>query len=512
MNLGNLVFTGGEDDPGTIETLQRFGFKQPSEVSATVRGWHFGRYAAMRSARAREALTELMPALLAALARGGDADQAFIAFDRFLAGLPAGLQFFSLLQANPKQLDLIAMILNAAPRLAEQISSRPRVLDAVLDPGFFGPLPKTAELTAMISSVMPEDVPLDELADRARTLGREQMFRIGVRVLSDTLTAEEAGSAYSDLATLLLARLHVAVTADMEAKHGTFPAGASCVIAMGKLGSREMTASSDLDLMLIYDAAPDADYSDGAKPLSVSQYYARLAQRLITAISAPTSEGVLYEVDMRLRPSGSKGPVATSFASFVQYQSESAWTWEKLALTRARVIGGAGNLAARLDAAIRASLVEKRNEETTRKDVLDMRKLMLAEHKPSSVWDIKRIRGGLVELEFIVQYLQIVHAAEAPGILSTNSLEALELLAAADLLPHDDVRPLRDACKLYQRLTQLLRLAFAGVFDPAAAPRGLRDMVARAASAPDINVAETILTDTQAAVAMVFDRLIGPPA
>ncbi|MGH6908117.1 MAG: bifunctional [glutamine synthetase] adenylyltransferase/[glutamine synthetase]-adenylyl-L-tyrosine phosphorylase, partial [Aestuariivirga sp.] len=327
-DTGSLVFTGGEDDPETIETLTRMSYRGASEVSATIRGWHFGRYAATRSARAKELLTELMPALLNALARTGDADQAFLAFDRFLGGLPAGVQLFSLLKANPRLLDLVTAILGTAPRLAEQLSRRPKVLDAVLDPGFFGPLPSAEELRCNIASVIPDETPLDEVVDRARVLGKEQAFRIGVRVLSETVSAVDAGMAFSDLAGLLLDRLHRAVSADAERRHGT-AGGRSVVLAMGKLGGREMTAGSDLDLILVYDA-----------DVSASQYFARLTQRFIAAITAPTAEGTLYEADMRLRPSGSKGPVAASLDSFLSYHRDSAWTWEKLALTRARPVCG----------------------------------------------------------------------------------------------------------------------------------------------------------------------------
>ena len=219
-DAGSLVFTGGEDDPETIETLARMGYRSPSEVSATIRGWHFGRYAATRSARARELLTELMPKLLKALADMGDADLAFLAFDKFLGGLPAGVQLFSLLKANPRLLDLLATILGSAPRLAEQLSRRPKVLDAVLDPGFFGAMPTAGEMGQVIASAMPPGVPLDEVADRARVVGKEQAFRIGVRVLSETVSAVDAGTAFSQLAGLLLGRLHAAVGEEAERRHG----------------------------------------------------------------------------------------------------------------------------------------------------------------------------------------------------------------------------------------------------------------------------------------------------
>jgi len=507
---GSLVFTGGEDDPETIETLTAMGFRGASEISATIRGWHFGRYAATRSARARELLTELMPALLTALARTGDADPAFLAFDRFLGGLPAGVQLFSLLKANPRLLDLLATILGTAPRLAEQLSRRPKVLDAVLDPGFFDALPTAAEIAASLATAMPPGTPLDDVVDRARIIGKEQAFRIGVRVLSETVSATDAGTAFSDLAGLLLSRLYQAVAADLESRHGRFAGGRSAVMAMGKLGGREMTAGSDLDLIVIYDADADDLQSDGPRPLSLNQYYARYTQRLVTALSAPTAEGVLYDVDMRLRPSGNKGPAAASYAGFRSYQQGSAWTWEKLALTRARVVCGDASLKADLEAAVRDALCAPRDPAATRADVLAMRKLMLKEHGQTGPWDIKRARGGLVEVEFIAQTLQLLHAPGIPEVLDSNTLSAYGKLAAAGCLGAVEGEVLRRACGLYQRLTQVLRLCVSGAYDPRKSPAGLNRIVASAAACPDIASAEALLTDTQSEVARLFDRLVGP--
>ena len=507
---GSLVFTGGEDDPETIETLSRMGYRSPSEVSATIRGWHFGRYAATRSARARELLTELMPKLLAALAAMGDADRAFLAFDSFLAKLPAGVQLFSLLKANPRLLDLLATILGSAPRLAEQLSRRPKVLDAVLDPGFFGAMPSEALMAQAIDSAMTDGLPLDEVADRARIVGKELAFRIGVRVLSETVSAVDAGTAFSQLAGLLLDRLHRAVTEDAERRHGLVPGGRSAVIAMGKLGGREMTAGSDLDLIIVYDAAPGAEMTLGAKPLSINQHYARMTQRLISALSAPTAEGVLYEVDMRLRPSGSKGPVAAKLGSFESYHHESAWTWEKLALTRARPICGDTGLIAELEGVIRHALCEPREASRVLADVIDMRRLMIREQGSTGVWDIKRARGGLVELEFIAQTLQLLHAPPHPQVLDTNTLAALEKLHAAGLVDAAAHASLKAAGLLYHRLTQVLRLCVDGPYEPAASLPALNQLVASAAGAPDIASAEALLADTQAEVARLFDRLVGP--
>ncbi|MGB8316160.1 MAG: DUF294 nucleotidyltransferase-like domain-containing protein, partial [Aestuariivirga sp.] len=386
----------------------------------------------------------------------------------------------------------------------------PRVLDAVLDPGFFDALPRAEEIQAMIASAIPESTPLDEVVDRVRIIGREQMFRVCVRVLSETVSAVEAGSAFSTIAELLLQRLHGAAHQGIKARHGDVVGGRSCVIAMGKMGGREMTASSDLDLMLIYDSEPGIENSNGEKPLSVNQYFTRLTQRLITSITAPTGEGVLFEVDMRLRPSGSKGPVATSLNSFRDYQRDSAWTWEKLALTRARVVSGDAGLAREMTRAIAASLCAGRDAEMTRKDVLDMRRLMVKEQSAAGLWDIKRARGGLMELEFIAQFLQLIHATSDPGILDTNTHAALGKLASAGFIDAPVANDLKDACLLYHRMTQVLRLCVSDAYDPTRSPAGLNQMVARAAVVPDIKAAESLLIESQLRVSAIFDGIIGP--
>ena len=508
-DAGSLVFTGGEDDPETIDTLTRMGFRQASEISATIRGWHFGRYAATRSARARERLTEIMPALLTALGGAGDPDQAFLAFDRFLRGLPTGVQLFSLLRANPQLLQLMATILGTAPRLAEELSQRPKVLDAVLDPTFFETMPGADEMRSAIVTAFLGNSGLEDCIDRARLVGKELMFRIGVRVLTETVSAAEAGATWSALADALIGELLVHVRADLEDRHGAMPGGRVAVVAMGKLGGREMTASSDLDLIIIYDANADAEGSDGPRALSVNQFFTRLTQRLIAALSAPTAEGVLYEVDMRLRPSGSKGPVATHIDSFTAYHRESAWTWEKLALTRARVICGDPDFVAEVGNVITATLKVSRDDRTVRADTLDMRRRMLSEFDRKGIWDLKQTRGGLVEIEFISQMLQIIHAHGHPNILQTNTGLALAGLAAEGLLAPADAEVLNQAGTLYHRLTQILRLCLSKPFDPTDAPDDLVRLIAQAAGVPDIASTEALLSETEDFVAAIFDRLVG---
>ena len=504
----NLVFAGETDDPGTVAALSRMGYARPSDVLAAVRGWHHGRYPAVRSPRARELLTEVQPLLVKALAGTIDPDRAIATFDRFLAELPAGVQLFSLLKANPALMRLVADIMGTAPRLSRILSHRRRLLDAVIDPRTMAALPSADELDAVIGAELAAAQDEQDVLDRARIVGSEQAFLIGVKVLSGSINASEAGYAYARLAESLIAALAWDVEREMERAHGRVPGGGAVVLAMGKLGGREMTASSDLDLIVVYDFDPTAIQSDGPKPLAPSQYYARFTQRLISHLSAPTAEGALYEVDMRLRPSGQKGPVAAQLSTFRDYQANEAWTWEHLALTRARVISGSPELREKVEQDIRATLTRPRDRAIIAKDVRDMRDRIAAEKGTQNIWDLKQVRGGLVDLEFIAQHLQLVHAAERPEILDQNTEAAFRKLSAAGVITAADADRLIQATRLIHNLTQVVRLCIEGAFDPATAPSGLKVLLARAGDAPDFPSLEGEVRESLASVHRLFDQLI----
>ena len=505
---GNMVFTGDSDDPETVATLEAMGFSDPQFVISTVRGWHHGRYAAVRSATARERLTEVQPALLEALASTIDPRRALVGFDRFLAALPAGVQLFALLCSNPKLLQLVAHIVGSAPRLAGVLSRHRRVLDAVLDPGFFGRVPSRSDLGGLIETEFSDVEDYQDALDRARRVGHEQAFLIGVRVLSGSIAAHEAGEAYARIAEALIDALNQAVANELARLHGSMPGGEAVIIAMGKLGGHEMTAASDLDLIVVYDFDEGALQSDGPRPLAGSQYYSRYTQRLISALNAPTSEGSLYDVDMRLRPSGQKGPVATRFESFVHYQSEEAWTWEHLALTRARVVSGPQQLRDAVSDAIQGVLTRPHDREKVAAGVRDMRQRIWDEKGSPDIWDLKQVRGGLVDLEFITQYLQLISASEHPGVLDQNTKAALQKLLDAGVLMPAQADVLIPAADLLHSLTQVLRLCLDGPFEPSKAPDGMKALLAHAGGTPDFNRLEAHLRETQEAVTELFDQIV----
>jgi glutamate-ammonia-ligase adenylyltransferase len=350
--------------------------------------------------------------------------------------------------------------------------------------------------------------PMQEILDTARRIGSEQAFLIGARILTGSISATEAGAAYATIAERLIAALFTEVSREMEEDHGRVPGGAAVVVAMGKLGGREMTAASDVDLILIYDFDADAEQSDGAKPLSPPHYYTRLTQRLITAISARTAEGSLYEVDMRLRPSGQQGPVATRLSSFTNYQATEAWTWEHMALTRARVIAGSRELAAHVEAEIRKVLTTRRDPSKIAADIRDMRQRIEAEKATTDIWDLKQVRGGLVDLEFITQHLELVHAADHPGILNQTTLVALAVAATEGVVSEADYQSLSKGGRLLHDLTQVLRLTLEGRFDPAQAPEGLKTLLVRSGGTASFEDLETKLKQTLSDIFAAFNRLI----
>jgi glutamate-ammonia-ligase adenylyltransferase len=278
---------------------------------------------------------------------------------------------------------------------------------------------------------------------------------------------------------------------------------------MGRLGSREMTASSDLDLILLYDFDSEAPDSDGERSLHGAQYFARFTQRLISAFTTRTNHGVLYEVDMRLRPSGRAGPVASRIDAFADYQEREAWTWEHMALTRARVISSSSEFRERIEAIIRSVLTRPRDPASTAADVADMRRAIALEKGEDDVWDLKLAAGGLVDIDFVAQYLQLAHAAAKPEILSVSTLQVLDNAARLGLLGQSEAEILRSAARLYHDLTQILRLCVTGKFNPETAGEDLLRVMARAGDTPNFSALEARLRETQSEVRRVFNAIVG---
>ncbi|MBL8709370.1 MAG: bifunctional [glutamine synthetase] adenylyltransferase/[glutamine synthetase]-adenylyl-L-tyrosine phosphorylase [Rhodospirillaceae bacterium] len=509
---GSLVFTGTEDDPETVRTLERMGFPNGSAVSAQIRAWHHGRYRATRSARARELLTELMPRLLKTLAETADPDTAFRRFDDFLRALPAGVQIFSLLYSNPTLLDLIAEVMGMAPALAEQLARRPALLDGVLAAGLYDIGSDPVALAADLERQLELTADFQDALDVLRRWSKDQQFQIGVRLLRGTLDGDAAGPQLSDVADCALSALFPRVVAEFELQHGRLPGRGLALLALGKLGSREMTVTSDLDLVFIYDIPEnvenwDTTLSSGTKPLAPIQYYARLAQRLINAITAATSEGRLFDVDMRLRPSGNSGPIASGLAPFERYQLSEAWTWEHMALTRARVIAGDPALAADIRGSLGRVICQRRNQEKLRTDILDMRRRMAQQFRTDDIWDIKHCRGGQVDIDFISQYLILRHAADHPDIVAGDPVVALERMRGLGLIDAMIGDTLVATARLWHQLQQVIRLVVDGRFVEDQLRSQTKRQLAQSASEPDFGTLKARVMECEATAFGYFEKI-----
>ncbi|SLN69956.1 Glutamate-ammonia-ligase adenylyltransferase [Roseovarius litorisediminis] len=417
-------------------------------------------YPALRSARAVEIFRRLRPDILSRLARTAHPNESLLAFDGFLAGLPAGVQVFSLFEANPQLIDLLVDIVGTAPALAGHLSRNAGVFDAVIAGDFFAPWPGQAALVTELGARMDREDDYERKLDAARRWRKEWHFRIGVHHLRGLIDADYAGVQYADLAGAVINAVWPVVVAHFAKKHGPPPGRGAVVLGMGSLGAARLNAGSDLDLIVIYDA-DGVEGSDGRRPLASRLYYSRLTQAMITAITAPMAEGRLYEVDMRLRPSGNQGPVATGWASFQDYQSNDAWTWEHLALTRARVIAGNEDLAKDVEA-FRVDLLGKKGQpDSVLKEVGEMRVRIASAKTPDGPWDTKLGPGRLQEIELIAQA-----GALMAGEVSHGVAAGLAAGVAIGWLDDADRAALMRAYGLCWQVLQVARLMGDQALDP----------------------------------------------
>lgn len=504
-----LTFVEGTAETETLDRLAEMGFHRPQEIPAAVDNWRSGRYRALRGEQARDNLMALVPVIVDQFSRAENPDSAFAAFDRFLAGLRAGGRFFSLLRQNPDLIRFVALILSTAPRLTDILSQNPHFIDPLVEPHFFAALPDARGLAAALAQTLQETRGYEAVLDAIRLFGQEHMFLIGARILSGAMSAEQAGEAFARLADALLRALHSQVDDNFIATHGRIRDGKSAIVALGRLGAWEMTASSDLDLIVIYEFDQGRPNSDGQRPLYGAQYFARFTQRLISALTVQTNYGQLYQVDMRLRPSGRSGPVATQIDGFRNYQVHEAWTWEHMALTRARVVSGTPDFSAGIETTIREVLCRPRDARIIACDVVDMRAAIAREKGDTNVWDLKYAAGALIDIEFIAQYLQLIRAATTPEILDTSTARALDKAARLGALKPEDAEVLRPAVRLFHDLTQILRLCLPAAFDPKTASTGVLELLARAADLPDFPALQAHVEDTQRQVRECFVRILG---
>jgi glutamate-ammonia-ligase adenylyltransferase len=459
-------------------------------------------YPALRSSRATEIFARLQPEILSRLARTARPEEALANFDGFLRGLPAGVQLFSLFEANPQLIDLLIDIVGTSADLGRYLARNADVFDAVIGGDFFAPWPGRETLTQGLAERLAQEADYERQLDLARRWWREWHFRVGVHLLRGLMDAEEAGHAYADLAQATVAALWPVVQAQFSRKHGTPPGRGAVVLGMGSLGAGRLHARSDLDLIVIYDSA-GVEGSDGTKPLSSRAYYARLTQALITALTAQTAEGRLYEVDMRLRPSGNQGPVATALASFRSYQANDAWTWEHLALTRARPLTGPAELAKEIESLRSELLRAPREREAVLGAVADMRARIAQAKGRGDPWDPKIGPGRMQEIELL---------AQAAALLSGRPARQVpRALRQADWLSKEDREGLLRAYALQWAIQIGARLVSEKALDPEVLGAQGCAFMTRLAEASDMQALKTEFEESAARADAILTRVLPDP-
>lgn len=480
---GELNFSGADLPEHTAAVLTQKGFKELSFIADTVRGWLSGRYRAMRSEKARALIAELLPVIFDSLGKAPNPDAAFAHFDEFVKGLPAGVQLFSLFQSRPALLDLLTEVIAVSPVFSNELTRHPDLFDAVLSRSFFE-IPTMDSLTAEAKAAFENVEDLEQALDVARRFAREKRFQTAVLFLRGLIAPDALGGILSALADAVLNGLCPLVVADYEQSAGKMAGGKCALVLLGKAGSREMTFSSDLDILFLYDA-PDGALSDAKKPLYANVYYARLAQRIVNALSLNTREGVLWSVDMRLRPSGNAGPAAVSLQAFVRYYDSEAWTWELMALTKARAVwGDIGS------AEIAAALNKPRKADEIAADVVDMRQKIAENFPAKTVWDVKHIDGGMIDIEFFAQKTRLLHPEitdrSVSGILSHIQTEQAAVL--------------KEAYRLWTTLSTLYSVCLADGQTVADAPCAVQNKIAAMCGERDLPALERKIKETAKAV------------
>jgi len=504
---GNLVFTGVSSDPETVKTLAQMGYKEPERLCEIIMGWHHGSKRCTRTKRARELLTELMPVLLKRLAATANPDAAFLKFDDFLTDLPAAIQLFSLFQANKDLLGLIADIMGSVPALADTLSKSPELIENVLFSDFYKALPNREQLEEQAKERLAYARDTEEMLDHLTYFRNERQFQAGVQFLKRMINAPQLGRFLTSLAEVSLNAVLNAIQTEFEKTYGRIAGAEFAIIALGKCGSRELTFHSDLDLVFVYRVPDFETISDGEKGYSASVYYNRFAQRIVNALTALNRGGKLYDVDTRLRPSGKQGLLAVSDKALTHYFTELAWTFEYMAFTKARPVAGDETLKAALSEFIHAQIEKPRDGDKLKADVHDMRMRMLEGHT-GGLWDIKHARGGLVDIDFIAQYLLLLHAPDHKNTPLGSSEEIFAWCKKNKLVDSEMLAKLHTANIFESHLFNLLRLCTNGIFDETTALPGLKKLLYMSSGMGDFEALKTKLASLEQSVHAAYNDII----
>lgn len=470
--------------------------------------WGRGAYTSTRSASARLNLEALRPHMLAAAQASGNGGEILGGFDTLVRQLSVGAHLFASLVANPDALQTLLQLVTRAPRLAQTIANRPDVFEALIEDELSAEAMSQGDIVRRLTEFTSGSENDDELLRRVQLFTRKYQFLISARAVLGWMPVEMAERAFSKLAVVAVQALAGLAERKFQRLHGRAPGCDWALVALGKFGGYELTATSDLDMMLVYDTGGEAPTSNGPRPLPATQYFNQLAKSIIAILGTPDIDGALFEVDFRLRPWGNKGPIATQLSTLKGYLEGESWTYEHMAMTRAQAVIGPAGFSATIESVIRSALERQVDERKLRSDILEMHILVHATKETKNPWHIKEVRGGLIDVEFIAQYLMLRHARTHPAVVHTTTADALHQLNAANLLATADFKVLSDALSFYKALQQATRIACPPGPLPESIPNALAAQLPAMVGEEGLSAIEAKLRRLQKAVCVTFKRLL----
>ena len=507
-DLTAAILEGPDEHPDAVAKLAAAGFTRAPAAIEVLRGWAEGRHASTASERARTVIREILHEIVDALGRTPDPDRALARLDRFLAALPEDLALFAMLRANTWLLNLIAVVMGSAPRMADVLEGNPRLLQAVLDPSFFLPIPEREQLARELDERLAGRRDATERVEQVAAWAGDRRFQVAVQALENLVTVDAAATSLSDVAAAVVGRLLRDVLDAMHEQHGPVPGGGCAVVARGRLGAGEMIFGSDLELLFIADFEVEAKTA-GPQPIAARIFYRHAATELISRLRSQSTYGRLYELDERLRPSGQIDFPVTTLDEFRDHHAGPASTSELMSLTRASVVCGDPATSAAVTASIEGALARSRDPGRLLEDVARRREAIARKHPSEDPFDVQHVRGGLVDLESLAQYLRLRHAHESPEVLVGATASCLEALGATGLIPEQEASLLASAVRMQRTLQAMLRLTWSQGAPVRDAPAPMRLKLATALECAGFDELDAKLRETQAAAYEVYQRRIG---
>ena len=507
-DLTAAILEGPDEHPDAVAKLAAAGFTRAPAAIEVLRGWAEGRHASTASERARTVIREILHEIVDALGRTPDPDRALARLDRFLAALPEDLALFAMLRANTWLLNLIAVVMGSAPRMADVLEGNPRLLQAVLDPSFFLPIPEREQLARELDERLAGRREATERVEQVAAWAGDRRFQVAVQALENLVTVDAAATSLSDVAAAVVGRLLRDVLDAMHEQHGPVPGGGCAVVARGRLGAGEMIFGSDLELLFIADFEVEAKTA-GPQPIAARIFYRHAATELISRLRSQSTYGRLYELDERLRPSGQIDFPVTTLDEFRDHHAGPASTSELMSLTRASVVCGDPATSAAVTASIEGALARSRDPGRLLEDVARRREAIARKHPSEDPFDVQHVRGGLVDLESLAQYLRLRHAHESPEVLVGATAYCFEALGATGLIPEQEASLLASAVRMQRTLQAMLRLTWSQGAPVRDAPAPMRLKLATALECAGFDELDAKLRETQAAAYEVYQRRIG---